>query len=213
MLRAYEGWLLGALALVMIGWLALSLLRRRRKAPARLAPPVHPLEPAEAGTAAPPPRIDLQLEIVGATRSVMMLTLDLRLAFANRSPGAVRSIALAGRLDTAQAGSDSGVSAGEAQPLGEIARIGPHQRAHIACRLQMRASDIRLIRQGTQPAFIPLVHFTYQADNLPKTTRSFVIGTPSASGSGRIQPIPFGNDMGGIHGLSAQEIRIPALPA
>jgi hypothetical protein len=72
-------------------------------------------------------------------------------------------------------------------------------------------SAIAPLRQGTKPLFVPLVHVTIEGRNQRALTRSFVIGTPSASG--RIHPIPLDVPAGAIDGLVAQAIAVPPPPA
>lgn len=217
LLRAYEGWILAGLALLvallLIFWLA---ERRRRAAPARLAPPAPDPSPAASpppDLAPQPPRIDARLDVVSATRSVMTLTLDLRLTLANRSDRAVRGLVVAAKLDCARPGEDAAAAIGAGEPLGEIARIGPQQGATVTAQLRLPVAELRLIRQGSGRVYIPLVHVTFEGEGVPATLRTFVIGTPSAGGAGRLHPLPVGAQVGAIHGLAAQAVNIPDAPA
>lgn len=197
---------LGLLALLGAG----ALLRRPRKPKVlRLAAPGEGTAAAAAATE--PARLDLTLEITAATRSVMMFTLEYRLTIANRSAGAVRDCNAAVQLACARATSGGAASAGAAQGLENIARIGPHQARSIAGRVQLPLSAIAPLRQGQTPLFIPLVHVTLEAEGLPARTSTFVIGTPSQSG--RVHPIALDQPPGGIAGLVAQAVSVPAAGA
>jgi hypothetical protein len=193
-----------------------ALLWRRRK------PKVLRLTASLASAAPDPaptpelPRLDLTLDITGATRSVMMFTLQYRLNIANRSDRAVNDLALAVQLVCARAGSSANApSPGAAQKLGAIARVGPQQSRSITGEVQLPLSAIQPLRQGSLPMFIPLLHITLAAGGAGQRalTRSFVVGTPSAGGAGRVHPIPLDQPPGAILGLVAQGIAIPAVPA
>lgn len=192
-------------ALVLLGGAALLLRRRRKARPLRLAAPGAEAPVAAPGTDSAPPRLDLALEITGATRSLMMFTLEYRLTIANRSERAVGDLHSALRLACARAG--AGASAGAAQALGGIARIGPHQARSLTGTLQLPLSAIAPLRQGRTPLFVPLVHVTLEGESLPALARTFVIGTPSPSG--RVHPIALDAPPGGIAGLVAQAVAAP----
>jgi hypothetical protein len=199
----------GALgALVLLGGGAL-LWRRRRPEVLRLAAPTEAA--ARPAAVAEPPRLDLTLAITAATRSVMMFTLEYRLTIANRSDRAVGDCNAAVQLTCARAAAGGAPSAGAAQGLERIARIGPHQARSISGRVQLPLSAITPLRQGQTPLFIPLVHVTLEGEGLPAHTRTFVIGTPSPSG--RVHPISLDQPPGGIAGLVAQGVTVPAANA
>ncbi|QDH35581.1 hypothetical protein [Porphyrobacter sp. YT40] len=201
---------LGALALLGGG---LLWWRRRKPAARRLAPPPATGDADVAGDAdeAEQPRLDLTLEIVGATRSLMMFTLQYRLTIANRSPRAVNDLALALQLACARANAANAPSPGAAQGLERIARIGPHQARSVTGTVQLPLSAISPVRQGTTPMFVPLAHVTLEGEGLRAMSRSFVIGPRSASG--RLHPILLDQPPGGIAGLVAQVIAIPPATA
>lgn len=197
-----------------IGVLALlggvALLRRRRKpaVPRLAAPSATPREPAPASDL---PRIDLTLEITSATRSLMMFTLGWRLTVANRSDRAANDVHVALELACARASAGNAPSAGRAQSLGQMPRIGPHQARSITGEVQLPLSAVQPLRQGATPLFVPLVHVTLSGDGLPAITRSFVVGPRSASG--RVHPITLDQPPGSIAGLVAQAIAVPPASA
>lgn len=199
---------LGALALLG----GAALLRRRRGArPQGLAAPVA-ARPAAAPPAQEPPRVDPVLEITSATRSLMMFTLDYRLTVANRSELAVGDLAVAIELVCARASVQPGAPRAGALPApAHVTRIGPHQARSISGTVQLPLSAISPLRQGRTPLFVPLVHVTIEAEGRPALHKTFVIGTPSASG--RVHPIALDQPPGGIPGLVAQAVAVPAPPA
>lgn len=158
-----------------------------------------------------PARLHLTLEITSATRSVMMFTLGYRLTIANRSERAVGNLSAALQLACARAGVAAGgdaPSAGAAQARAAIPRVGPHQARSISGTVQLPLSAIAPLQQGRVPLFVPLVHVSLSGEGYPAETKTFVIGTPSATG--RLHPIPLDQPPGGIAGLVAQPIAVPA---
>ncbi|MFM7349150.1 MAG: hypothetical protein ACKO01_06630, partial [Erythrobacter sp.] len=171
-------------AIVMLGGGMLAWRRRKPKV-LRLAAPA-----ATAGDTDEAPdfeRLDLTLEITSATRSLMRFTMGYRLTIANRSGRAVQDARIAVQLACARASGGSGPSAGAAQSLGEIARIGPHQAQSITGEVGLSLGAIQPLRQGATPLFIPLVHITLEGEGQRALSRTFVVGPRSASG--RVHPI------------------------
>ncbi|RNJ62050.1 MAG: hypothetical protein EDM03_11185 [Porphyrobacter sp. IPPAS B-1204] len=193
-------------ALVLLGGAA--LVRRRRKPKTlRLAGPL--AAPAGPDMADEQPRLDLTLEITSATRSVMMFTVEYRLTIANRSQRAVTDLNAAVQLACARASAANAPSPGAAQGLSKIERVGPHQARSITGQVQLPLSAIAPMRQGTTPMFIPLIHITLEGAGLRALDKSFVIGTPSGGGAGRVHPILLDQPPGAVPGLVAQPIAIP----
>ena len=139
----------------------------------------------------------------------MMFTIEYRLTIANRSERAVGDLHTAVQLACARAG--AAPSPGAAQALAAIDRIGPQQARSVTGTAQLPLSAIAPLRQGRTPLFIPLAHVTLEAESLPAQARTFVIGTPSASG--RVHPIALDVSPGGIAGLVAQAVALPPPPA
>lgn len=221
---AFYGWPLpdwwplaaGALgALVALAGVALLVRRRRKARPLRLAAPGAGTTAASLPADSVPPRLDLTLEITAASRSLMMFTLEYRLSIANRSERAVSDLHAALQLACARASATTGAgatpSAGAAQGLASIDRIGPHQARSLTGTLQLPLSAIAPLRQGQTPLFVPLVHVTLEGESLPALVRTFVIGTPSPSG--RVHPIALDVPPGGIAGLVAQAVAVPPASA
>lgn len=165
-------------------------------------------EPAAWSDGAEPPRIDVSLQIIRATRSLMMFSLDYQVTLANRSDRALRDIRISARLACAKRGVPDRTVPFDDLPPGPIARIGPHQGHSISAAAQMMLRDIQTMRQGARPLFIPLVHLKVESPGFPATMRSFVVGRPSEKGMARLHPIALDTPPGGIQGLRADEIRI-----
>lgn len=203
---------LGVLAALGLGGL---MLRRRKPKVLRLAasPPgmandAPAPEPARADRA-----LDVVLEVTGATRSVMTFTLHYRLTLANRAGYAINDVNVAALLASARRGTDNAAAPGAAQRLERIDRLGPHQNLALTGDVQLPLSAIAPLFQGQVPMFIPLVHITLESDGQSALTRSFVIGTPNAAGTGRLHPILLNTPPGSISGLAAQRIAVPEISA
>lgn len=166
--------------------------------------PTPPVTPPITPASTEPARIDLELEIVSATRSMMMFTVEYRLDVCNRSNNAVRDVKLSGKLASAQRGATNAAPLASGQPIGELERIGPHQSQRITGKLQLPLSEVTPIMQGKKPLLVPLLHITLDGAGVNAMSRSFVLGTPSAAGTGRVHPLPLDGPPGGLPALQAQ---------
>ena len=199
-------------ALVLLGAAGLAWRRRQPKV-LRLAAPAPAARRVAADHGEPLPRLEITLEVTSATRSVMAFTLGYRLTIANRSDRAVSDLGVAVQLAPAQRGDGNAPVPGAAQRLDRMARVGPHQARTITGEVQLPLSAVPPLRQGAVPLFIPLLHVTLEGEGQSVLSRSFVIGTPSASGAGRVHPIRLDTPPGGIAGLVAQPLAAKAQTA
>ncbi len=169
-------------------------------------------EPTEEAAPIPsaPARIDIDIEIVRATRSVMNFTLDYRLNLANRTPNAVRDVSISAILTSAQSGAAPGSTAlgfDRPQPV-IIPRIGPNKTHSESGQVQLPTSKLQVMRQGNVPLFVPLLQITVIQGNGEPVTRHYVVGQPSTASAARLQPIPLNTPPGGIPGLRVRELDI-----
>ncbi len=197
----------GALVLTSLagGWL---VWRQRKPKVLRLAPPV--AAPKEAEPPAPP-RIDISLDIPGASRSLMTFTLRYRITLANRSERAVNDLALAVQLTTARQGQSNAAPLAAARSIARVERIGPHQSRSVTGEVQLPFAEIAPVIQGRIRLFIPLLHVTVEGEGQQRLVRSFVIGTPGMA-EGRVQPLRMDILPGSLPDLRARAIEAP-LPA
>ncbi|MEM7687980.1 MAG: hypothetical protein AAF291_03075 [Pseudomonadota bacterium] len=179
-----------------------------------IVPSLQPAEsarPEVAPTATvEPPEMALSLAITSARRSLMMFTVEYRLTLANRSDKAVRDLKVHGRLACAK--SDE---AGSSNPLlnrelAAVERIGPHQSHTISGALELAIADVRLMRQGNLPVFVPLLHVSVEIGGVTAKTERFVVGAPSENHPARLHPIVVDSRIGGIAGLRATRVAAPA---
>ena len=186
----------------------IAVWRNRRPKVLRLAAPPPGME---TGDAPVPdlPRLDVTLDIISATRSVMKFTIAYRINLANRTGRAVSDLTLAVQLASARRGGDNAPSAGAAQQVLGVTRIGPHQNRSLSGEIQLPLAEIEILRQGSTALFIPLLHVTLEGEGQSPLARSFVIGNPSANGGARLHPILLDQPPGSVPGLRAQAIEIP----
>lgn len=151
--------------------------------------------------------IDLALEITGASRSFMRLSVDFRLEIRNRSDQALRDISIAGELACAQRGSAGPAPVDKTQPITSLERIAPGQSRRIGGTLQLPIAEISTISQNGRPVVIPLIHFRIGTLDQSAIKRSFVIGTPSPASSARVQPLLMEGPPGSLGPLRAQMIK------
>lgn len=218
-------WIAGGIGLLAALIAGLLLVRRRTAAtavpeierpqvpaapapeptPVTAAEPMSEIDPVAAGAA--PARIDVKLEIVSATRSLMNFTLDYRLTLANRTPNAVRDVSVAAILTSAQKQAALGGQIGFDRPEPEaVPRIGPNKSHMIAGQVQLPVSKLQVMHQGNKPLFVPLLQVTITQGSSEPLTRHYVIGLPSTASASRLHPIPLDVPPGGLPGLRAREL-------
>ncbi|MEP3420424.1 MAG: hypothetical protein ABJN35_01705 [Erythrobacter sp.] len=181
-------------------------------APAPSAQPVTPQPTMATST----PRLDLALEMVGGSRSVMMFSVDFRLDLANRDDNALRDVTVLANLACAQSAAANATPLLGGTEIAKIERIGPQQSHRVGGQLQLPLNQVKAIKQGAKPLFIPLLHIRVvrQSDSAgePATiiaNRSFVVGTPSTTSQTRVHPLPLDGPPGGLPNLRAQLIKQP----
>jgi len=205
-------WPLAAGALGGLGVMAILLLARRigmPRVPRLAAPAPRAADDAGEDSDAAPAKLDCQLAILSAARSVMMFTIEYRLEIANRSPRAVRDLQVTARLGYPGRTGAEAALVPSAETIQTIERIGPHQSRSITGTLRLPLSEISPIRQGASPLLIPLFHMILEGTDHPRETRVFVAGTPSPANLGRLQPIRLDTTPGGIAGVRALPVNAP----
>ena len=208
-------WIAGGIAALLALIAGLFALRRRQSAapvPEIEKPQVVPSPVLQEDAAiAPrgPARIDVALEVVSATRSVMNFTLDYRLTLANRDARAVRDVSVAAILTSAQKqvgqSGDLGFDRSQAET---IERIGPSKSHVISGQTQLPTAKLQVMRQGNKPLFVPLLQVTIAQGEHEPEIHHYVVGLPSAANTTRLHPIPLDTPPGGIPGLRARELDV-----
>jgi hypothetical protein len=202
-------WLMAGLFAILAGLGLMIALRRRKPKVLRLAAAPLAAEGKPAKGEAAPIRLDTILDIVSASRSLMMFTLEYRLEIANRSPRAVREVAVTTRLGYPGRTGQEAALVASAEDIQTIERIGPQQSRSVTGTLRLPLSEIAPIRQGAAPLLIPLLHILIEAADRPCEKRVFVAGPPSPQNMGRLQPIRLDGPPGGIAGIRALPVNAP----
>ncbi|MEE4537065.1 MAG: hypothetical protein V2J51_01050 [Erythrobacter sp.] len=181
---------------------------------AEMAGPSPPSKLRSAGKAPDPragstparalPHIVLGVDCTAATRSVMMFSAEFDVTLTNRSDTAARDIAVWATLFCARKGPCS--DAGTPAPVATIARIGPHQSARVAASVQLPIGQVRAIRQGTTPLFVPLLEITSRVGNAPPVAQRFIVGRPSERAGSKLHPLPLDGVPGSFRGLKVRAI-------
>lgn len=205
-------WVIAALLgtiLLSGGWIW-QRRRARSAPPPRIEPPLRREAAEGAPCSANKARVELTLEIESAARSVMQVTVQYRLSVVNRSPMALRDLAVAADLVSASRTTNDAGQLTDATtalpPAGTIAGIGPHQRASMAGTLQLPVSAIEVMRQGQHPIFVPLVRLRLEAAGIDPQPRTFALGIGSELNGERLRPLPLSGPPGGLHGVRARSV-------
>ncbi|WP_298336998.1 hypothetical protein [uncultured Erythrobacter sp.] len=163
--------------------------------------------PAPSVTPAGPLKLDLSLDIINASRSLMRLSVEFSLEVTNRATIAARQINIAGELASAQEGATGPAPIDKTHAITTIDRLAPQQSRRVTGTLQLPMSEISAIRQNNTPVVIPLIHFRVGTQDHPAMKRTFVVGMPSASSITRVHPLMFDGPPGGLPPLRAQLIK------
>lgn len=189
-------WLLPAALLGGIAaWFLLA--RRRSAAPAEpefvrprpVSPPL-PGQPLPAASAAADP-LDLELEPLRFSVSLVNATLHYRLALANRSAAPLGPLHIAADMIAAHA------SLPEAAQLGldgsglelrhELAALAPGESVELRGELRLPLAAVTPIRAGAAALLVPLVRLRVEGAG-PSRTTALVVGEPPASPGGPLRP-------------------------
>ncbi|MEM8759092.1 MAG: hypothetical protein AAGE83_02060, partial [Pseudomonadota bacterium] len=205
-----------AIVLAILGWIARIVWKRRTQPVGTMAGPAltagvrESMAQTRGGAKVQPQEplhLDLEVEIVRATRSVMMFSLDYRITICNRSERAARDLKLFAELACAESRTRPTNATSGGTPAHQLERVGPHQSRTLSGQLRLPVGEVKTIRQGKTPLFVPLLHTALECAGEVPARHSFVIGTPSASSHGKVHPIPLDAPIGGLTNLKAREIR------
>jgi hypothetical protein len=196
----WSWWLLagGALlaALVFAGWAARRWVRRpagpaavpRIERP-RIAPtPVQP-QPASA---APTESLQVSLEPLRLSLTLINATLAYRLELANRGAAPLTGLAIGADMIAAHASMSreeqlAGPRAGNGgAPMQRIERLDPGETRVVEGEFRLPFPQIVPIRQGDAALLLPLARFRVEADGARPLVRTFAVGQPGEGSS--LQP-------------------------
>lgn len=193
-------WLLAAVPLLLIA-LALAGWAARRRARRPVGPvavpqierprvsPVPPQPNADPDTPAEP--LQVSLEPLRLSLTLMNATLAYRLELANRGPLPLTGLAIGADMISAHASMSreeqlSGPSTGNGAATQRIERLEPGETRVVEGEFRLPFPQIVPIRQGDAALLLPLARFRVEADGGRPLVRTFVVGQPG-QGSG-LQP-------------------------
>lgn len=182
---------LAALAVLgLAGW-ALSRRKRTAKVPQEIERPI--VGGASAGAIDDPLRyLKIEVDAVRLSRSVMAATLSYRVTLSNRATEAMRNIVLDGDLTSAHGNAPVSEQLAEgATPLPALHtldHLGAGQRKTFSGEMRLPLKDVRPIRQGNIPIYIPLVRLKASATGSEARAYTFVVGKASSMPGARLQP-------------------------
>jgi hypothetical protein len=182
--------LAGIAAAALAGW---ARLRRRPVAGLSAVPQLERprLGPAaSAATRAPAEPLQITLEPLRLSLTLMNATLAYRLEVANRGPTPIVGLAIGADMIAAHASMTreqqlSGPGDGAAT-VQRIERIEPGESRIVEGEFRVPFSEIVPIRQGNAALLLPLARFRLQAEGAAPVVRTFVVGQPGTKAA--LQP-------------------------
>lgn len=188
-------WWMAALGLALAALAGGLLLRRRAKA--AVAPPAI-VRPVVRGDSEREPDEDLlrylkvEVDAVRLTRSMMAATLSYRLTLSNRAPEAIRHITLEGDLTSAHGAAPISEQLADSlttlPSLHQLDHLGAGQRKSFTGEIRLPLKDVRPIRQGKVPIYVPLVRLKASATGAEAKAFTFVVGKAPPMAGARLQP-------------------------
>ncbi|MDC0886587.1 hypothetical protein OAS19_02215 [Altererythrobacter sp.] len=190
-------WTWALAVLVALILLASGILFWRRRSDAAKLATVLPARVGESSLAEATPLDNLaglkvQLEAVRISRSVMNSTLVYRIELSNRSATGLRDLSVAGDMISAHGSipmAQQQAEAGTGLPvLQSVDYIGPGQRKSLTGDMRLPLNQVRIIRQGKVPIYIPLVRLRVSSQGAEPRIFTFVVGKQPATEGARLQP-------------------------
>jgi hypothetical protein len=192
-------WVLGAVALllgaiVLTGWTARRWVRRPVgpvAVPRIERPRVGPAPaPPQAASAAPVEPLQVTLEPLRLSLTLMNATLVYRLELANRGAAPLTGLAIDADMIAAHASMTreqqlAGPSGGHGAAQ-RIERLEPGETRVVEGEFRLPFPQIVPIRQGNAALLLPLARFRVEADGAQPLVRTFVVGQPGQGSS--LQP-------------------------
>jgi hypothetical protein len=190
----------GGLALVLIGAAGFAWWRWRQVAvPASVVPQVERPSLPSASAPAPAPQpvpavpaepLQVTLEPLRLSLTLMNATLAYRLEVANRGAEPIVGLAIGADMIAAHASMTreqqlAGPGSG-APTIQRIARIEPGESRIVAGEFRVPFSQIVPIRQGNAALLLPLARFRLEAESAKPLVRTFVVGQPGTGAN--LQP-------------------------
>jgi len=162
------------------------------KAPGTAAPAASTAAPSAATPTPQMAALEVKAQALTLSRSVMNASVSYRLTLVNRGRNAISDIRLNGELTTAHGSvpteqllADPAHSFPE---LHALDRLEPGERATLRGEVRLPLREVRALRQGNVPIFVPLLRMTARANEVEPRAYTYVIGTQSAQQNERASP-------------------------
>ncbi len=193
---SWSAWLgiIAALGLAAAGG-AFAVMRRRKGA---AVPTIE--RPTVGGLAAPASgnALNLRVEALKLSRSVMNATLFYRVTVLNRSQAPLSRVAIEADLTSAHgdAPMEQQLSGPQTalQPRHEAQRLAAGQSARFEGQIVLPLAQAKLLRQGQVALLVPLLRMRATAAGAEPIAKTFAIGPASSGGGDRL--VPFRLDEG-----------------
>lgn len=147
---------------------------------------------AEANENTPPPSvIELELNPLRLSFSLMRATLSYRLTLRNIGKMPVVSLRVHSDLISAHASRPEdeqllGPDMGQAHTQ-KIAQLGPEQSIELKGDRSLLLAEVEVIHHGSKKMILPLIRFRLIGAGTPPLIRAFVVGQPAPDG-GKLRP-------------------------
>jgi hypothetical protein len=190
-----DWWWIAALVAAAIAAVAGLLLWRRRSAGQAVPEIVRPVV-GDAGMATlsddPLRYLKVEIDAVRLARSMMAATLTYRITLSNRASEAIRAIMLDGDLTSAHGAAPISEQLADTltalPPLHTLDHLGAGQRKSFTGEIRLPLKDVRPIRQGNVPIYIPLLRLKASAAGAEPKAFTFVVGKAPDLAGARLQP-------------------------
>ena len=186
-------------ALLALGAGLFVVMRRRRAADAAQpevvdmsGPPLREVNEHSYLTKPDAQSLEVEAQAVTLSRSVMNATISYRVSLVNRGRQTITQIALNGDVTTAHGRVPAAQQLADIDQtfpeLYALARLEPGQRMTMQGELRLPLREVRALRQGSVPVFVPLLRLTVRAENIDPRAYTFVIGNRGADKNARPNP-------------------------
>jgi hypothetical protein len=207
-------WMWFAIGGIFLFLAILGALFFRRRLEARQVPRIEPPIIAGQGdqTTATDKgiKLDIDVEVIGLSRSLMNLTLNCQVSIANRSARAVRDIGLFADLTSVDPNKPPDRQLADSKTAlpkrADFERLGPHQTHGKQLSLQVPVSELEGFRRGEAALCIPLLRLRIDGAAFESLNRTFVIGLANGIVSAPMQPVPLHMPPGSFNGARARAL-------
>ena len=192
-----------ALAAILLAMIRHRLTRRREAAEARdtaeaaepvgvvdmSGPPMREISSQSYPASADAGSLEVEAFAVTLSRSVMNASISYRVTMVNRGSKPIELIQVHGDLTTAHGSIPAAQQLADTeQAFPELHRLDPGQRSTMQGELRLPLREVRALRQGSVPVFVPLLRMTVRAANMEPRAYTYVIGTRPADKGARPNP-------------------------